>query len=115
MGIHGRQKTATSEERKKRAIRILAPKGRICELDLDEVLIYPDDQSTPYKRPTKYGTIVKLFEYDLPGSTKTMATVDFYRALSSELWTVVVPMRIHETRGYKGHTLESTFRNEYPP
>jgi hypothetical protein len=87
----------------------LAPKGKICELDLDEILIYPDDESTPYKRPTKHGTIVKLFEYDLPGSTKTMATVDFYRALSSKLWTVVVPMRIHETRGYKGHTLESTF------
>jgi hypothetical protein len=87
----------------------LAPKGKICELDLDEILIYPDDDSTPYKRPTTHGTIVKLFEYDLPGSTKTMATVDFYRALSSKLWTVVVPMRIHETRGYKGHTLESTF------
>ena len=67
----------------------LAPKGRVCELDLDEILIYPDDESTPYKRPTKYGTIVKLFEYDLPGSTKTMATVDFYRALSSKLWAVV--------------------------
>ena len=45
-----------------------------------------------------------------------MATVDFYRALSSKLWTVVVPMRIHETRGYKGHTLESTFfGHEHPP
>ena len=87
----------------------LAPKGRICELDLDEISVYPDDKGAPYKRPTKYGTIVKLFEYDLPGSTKTMATVDFYRALSSKLWTVVVPMRIYETRDYKGHTLASTF------
>jgi hypothetical protein len=47
--------------------------------------------------------------YDLLGSTRTMATVDFYRALSSKLWTVVVPMRIYEARGYEGHTLESTF------
>ena len=54
-------------------------------------------------------TIVKLYEYALPGSTKTMATADFYRALSNKLWTVVVPIRIHETRVYKGHTLESTF------
>jgi hypothetical protein len=87
----------------------LAPKGKICELDLDEILIYPDDEGSPYKRPTKHGTIVKLYEYDLPGSTRTMATADFYRALSNKLWTVVVPMRIYETRGYKGHTLESTF------
>jgi hypothetical protein len=87
----------------------LAPKGKVCELDLDEIFIYPDEENIPYKHPTKYGTIVKLFEYDLPGSTKTMATADFYRALSRKLWNVVVPMRIHETRDYKGHTLESTF------
>jgi hypothetical protein len=87
----------------------LAPKGKICELNLDEIPIYPNSEGVPYKTVTKCGTIVKLYEYDLPGSTKTMATADFYRALSSKLWTVVVPMRIYETRGYKGHTLESTF------
>jgi hypothetical protein len=38
-----------------------------------------------------------------------MATADFYRALSNKLWTVVVPIRIYETRAYKGHTLETTF------
>ena len=52
---------------------------------------------------------MKLYEYALPGSTRTMATADFYRALSNKLWTVVVPMRIHETRAYKGHSLQSTF------
>jgi hypothetical protein len=87
----------------------LAPKGKVCELDLDEILIYPDAEDAPYKRPIKNGTIVKLYEYALPGSTRTMATADFYRALSNKLWTVVVPMRIHETRAYKGHTLQSTF------
>lgn len=87
----------------------LAPKGKVCELNLDEVLIYPDVENAPYKRPTTHGTIVKLYEYALPGSTRTMATADFYRALSNKLWTVVVPMRIHETRAYKGHTLQSTF------
>lgn len=87
----------------------LAPKGKICELDLDEVLIYPDAENSPYKRPIINGTIVKLYEYALPGSTRTMATADFYRALSNKLWSVVVPMRIYETRAYKGHTLQSTF------
>ncbi|MGA2175931.1 MAG: hypothetical protein ABSH38_13210 [Verrucomicrobiota bacterium] len=87
----------------------LAPKGKICELDLDEIPIFPDAENVPYKRPIKCGTIVKLYEYDLPRSIKTMATADFYRALSTKLWTVVVPMRIYEARGYKGHTLESTF------
>jgi hypothetical protein len=86
----------------------LAPKQKICSLDCDEIPIYPDATGKPYSGPMKYGTVVKLYEYDLPGSTKTVATTDFYRALSSKLWTVVVPIRIQETREYKGHTLEST-------
>ena len=57
----------------------LAPKGKICELDIDEVPMLPDANNVPYKRPIKRGTIVKLYEYALPGSTKTMATADFYR------------------------------------
>lgn len=103
-----RKRPPLKNERNER-YEYLAPKGRIVELDFDEIRIYPDDEAVPYKRPIKHGTIVKLYEYDLPGSTRTMATADFYRALSSKLWTVVVPMRIHEARGYKGHTLESTF------
>jgi hypothetical protein len=87
----------------------LAPKGKICELDLDEILILPNADNVPYRESIKHGTIVKLYEYALPGSTKTMATADFYRALSNKLWNVVVPMRIYETREYRGHTLESTF------
>jgi hypothetical protein len=87
----------------------LTPGGRIAELNIDEINILPDASGIPYQKPLKYGTLVKLYEYALPGSTRTMATVDFYRALSNKLWTVVVPIKIHETRDYKGHTLESTF------
>jgi hypothetical protein len=87
----------------------LAPKGSVCELNVKDIPILPDEDNNPYKRRIECGTIVKLYEYALPGSTKTMATADFYRALSNKLWTVVVPIRIYETRAYKGHTLESTF------
>ncbi len=87
----------------------LAPKGRVCELNLDEIHALPDAGGAAYKRTIKHGTIVKLYEYELPGSTKTMATADFYRALSNKLWTVVVPIRIFETRDYRGHTLQTTF------
>jgi hypothetical protein len=54
----------------------LAPKGSICELDLKDIPVLPDRDNTPYKRRIEYGTIVKLYEYALPGSTKTMATAD---------------------------------------
>ena len=87
----------------------LAPNGKVCELDLGEIPAYPNAEGLAYSRALKCGTLVKLYEYDLPGSTKTMATADLYRALSNKLWTVVVPIRIYETRAYKGHTLQSTF------
>lgn len=87
----------------------LAPQGKVCELECNEILVFPDGDGKPYRRGAESGTIVKLYEYDLPGSTKTMATADFYRALSNKLWNVVVPIRIHETREYRGHTLQSTF------
>ncbi len=87
----------------------LAPKGRVCELEQDSILALPDASGSPYKVPTTCGTIVKLYEYALPGSTRTMATTDFYRALSNKLWNVVVPIRIHEARAFSGHTLKSTF------
>jgi hypothetical protein len=103
-----RKRPPMKNERNER-YEYLAPNGKVCELNLDEIPLFPDAENIPYKRPTKHGTIVKLYEYALPGSTRTMATADFYRALSNKLWTVVVPMRIYETRSYKGHTLESTF------
>jgi len=87
----------------------LAPKGKIPEMNIGEVLIYPNSDNEPYTRPTDFGTIIKLFEYQLPGATKTMATTDFYRALSNKLWDLVVPIRIYETRSYSGHTLQYTF------
>lgn len=87
----------------------LAPKGRISELEQESILALPDVSGSPYKVATSCGTIVKLYEYALPGSTRTMATTDFYRALSNKLWNVVVPIRIHEGRPFSGHTLKSTF------
>lgn len=86
----------------------LAPRGRIIDLGLKEVLVLPDGEGKPYARAHECGTVVKLYEYDLPGSTRTMATADFFRSLSNKLWTVVVPVRIIETREYRGHTLATT-------
>ena len=48
----------------------LAPKGSICELNIKDIPILPDKDNTPYKRRIDSGTIVKLYEYALPGSTE---------------------------------------------
>lgn len=102
-----RRRPPLTNERSSR-IEYLAPNGKILELDLDEIPILPDSKQNPYQIPIKCGTIIKLYEYNLPGHTKTMATVDLFRALSNKLWSVVLPIRLNETREYKGHTLRST-------
>ena len=86
----------------------LAPRGNIIELNLDEVAILPNKDGQPYRVPISSGTVIKLYEYRLPSATRTVATADFYRAMSTRLWDVVVPVRITETRAYRGHTLQST-------
>jgi hypothetical protein len=86
----------------------LAPNGKIPELDIDDINIYPNKDNTPYSIPIKYGSIIKLYQYQLPKGMQTMATADFYRALSNKLWNIAVPIRIRETRDYRGHTLQTT-------
>jgi hypothetical protein len=103
-----RKRPPLKNERNER-YEYLAPKGKVCELEQDVVAALPDSAGSPYKQNVSCGTLVKLYEYALPGSTRTMATTDFYRALSNKLWSVVVPIRIHEARPYPGHTLKSTF------
>jgi hypothetical protein len=103
-----RKRPPLKNERNER-YEYLAPRGKVCEIDLEHIAVLPDSGGKPYQQTVSCGTILKLYEYALPGSTRTMATTDFYRALSSKLWSVVVPVRIHEGRPFSGHTLKSTF------
>ncbi len=91
----------------------LAPGGNIIEMDFDEVKVLPGEDYVPYLIPIRTGSIIKLYEYQLPGAARTLATADFYRAMSTRLWHLVLPVRITETRQYKGHTLQSTLSGMY--
>ena len=91
------------------AFRYLTPGGKILSFDSKEGLpLLPQDYPIPYGNILKWGTLVKLYEYQLTG-LKTLAVFDLYNRLSLLLPNIALPIRILERRkGYTGHTLETT-------
>ncbi|MCD8502986.1 MAG: hypothetical protein LRY71_16705 [Bacillaceae bacterium] len=55
----------------------------------------------------EWGTFIKLYEYKIPGCTSA-ATLNLYYRLSALMPNVALPIRIIETRDYRGNTLETT-------
>ncbi|MBU9723822.1 MULTISPECIES: hypothetical protein [Bacillaceae] len=86
---------------KSSSYQYLAPNNKILSFEADNLPILPNN------RPFEWGTFIKLYEYKLSG-LRTIATFDLYYRLSVLLPSVALPIRIIETRDYKGHTLETT-------
>ncbi|UCZ54989.1 hypothetical protein LGQ02_09805 [Bacillus shivajii] len=78
----------------------LAPGGNILKFKADEFNVLPESKF-------KWGTFIKLYEYKIPGCT-SVSTFDLYYRLSLLMPNVALPIRIIETRDYKGNTLETT-------
>lgn len=54
-----------------------------------------------------WGTVIKLFGYQLPGGAKTNILFDLFNDLSCLMPGVALPIRFYERRLYSGHTFES--------
>ncbi|MDP2676033.1 MAG: hypothetical protein Q8Q00_14210 [Dehalococcoidia bacterium] len=54
--------------------------------------------------PLQFGTIVKLWAYDLPPGIKTNITLDLWRELNRKLWAPALPLTLWEKRDYGGHS-----------
>lgn len=76
--------------------------------EADSLDILPGDYPTPYSRPMKYGSYVKLYEYQMIG-LKTNLTLDPYNRLSLLMPSLALPVRVYERRkGYKANSAETT-------
>ena len=92
---------------KSSTFKYLAPDGKIPMFRADSLPLLPGEYPTPYEKPLKWGTIIKLYEYQLVG-LRTLVTLDLYYRLAVLLPSIALPVLIVERRkGYKGHTLES--------
>ncbi len=57
-----------------------------------------------YKRLFKYGSIVKLYSYQLPRGSRSDITLDLWRDLNQYMFNLPLPISVYEKRDYKGHT-----------
>jgi hypothetical protein len=92
--------------------RYLAPGGRILRFPHSGALQLRLDSdgaagAAPLPQP-EWGTVIKLWDYQLPGGAKTNIVFDLFNHLSCLMPGIAVPVRFYERRLYRGHTLEST-------
>ncbi|MFZ7133751.1 MAG: hypothetical protein ACOWWR_15490 [Eubacteriales bacterium] len=88
--------------------RYLCPNGNILSFDCPELPLLPGDYPNAYQKGLKWGTFIKLYEYQMTG-LKTNILFDLYNRLSLLMPTIALPVRLYERRkGYTGHTMETT-------
>jgi hypothetical protein len=101
-----------SGNRRSSSYTFLAPVGADERPQEGEVLtfaaaslpIFPDG-AEPYQREAKWGTLIKLYEYSLPGHrTHILRKTGLLARLELLLPELALPIRLHECRpGYGGH------------
>ena len=84
---------------------ITAPKlGGVLSFAAESIPIFPDGVK-PYSRRSAFGTLVKLYEYSVPGHrTHILRKSGLLARLELLLPDIALPVRLHECRaGYGGH------------
>lgn len=97
--------------------RFLAPvgaeenpnRGRLLTFKADKLRMMPD-RNLPYQREMYFGSVVKLYEYDMKGF-RSHALMKGGLLTRMELLVpgIALPVRVHECRRYEGH--EGSFAN----
>lgn len=95
-----------SEGRRSSMITYLSPNESILHFEAECVALpqYRDESPLP---SLKWGTIIKMFEYEMTGY-KTHINLDLYNRISLTLPKPGLPIRFYERRGYDSHTSEQT-------
>lgn len=97
-----------SDGKKSSSFTYLSPGNSILSFQADQIDIAKSRPGSQDIAPLKGGTIIKLFDYEMPGGLKTVISFDLYNQISLLLPGIGLPVRFYERRAYKGHSLEST-------
>ncbi len=88
--------------------KYLAPNERILRFYADFISALPGKYPISYVGSLESGTVIKLFDYQIGPSLRTVAPLDLYNSLSLLLPEIALPTRIFERRpGYRAHTYDS--------
>lgn len=89
-------------------VEYFAPDKEVVSFYSDSIPVCPGKYPDAYSEEWSYGTLVKLYNYQLP--RKGWADKDLAEDLSRQLYSVALPFRIYDRKpGLKGHTHEKTF------
>ncbi|MFC1712483.1 hypothetical protein ACFL6S_02375, partial [Candidatus Poribacteria bacterium] len=87
--------------------RYLALGGHILSFESNGLPLLPGEYPEAYGMELKWGTFIKLYEYQMTG-LKTTLTLDPYYRLSLLIPSIALPVRLYERReGYKAHSMEN--------
>ena len=91
-----------TETKKVSTYTYLAPQGgRILHFHADSLPLFPD-RNKPYARQSKWGTAIKLYEYNLPARSHILRRDGLLYRLDLLLPQIALPVRLHECRDYGG-------------
>ncbi len=57
-----------------------------------------------YNKIFRFGSIIKLYSYQLPRGSRSDVTLDLWRDLNQYMFNLPLPISVYEKRDYKGHT-----------
>lgn len=87
----------------------LAPNNTVPKFGSKSLKVRPGGYPHAYEEVLEAGTVVKLWNYKLPGYLKTNLMFDMRRALEKYLPEPALPIRLYERRtGYRAHSFETT-------
>jgi len=88
--------------------RYLAPNGQVLKFQASSLPILPGKYPVAYEKPLKWGTFIKLYEYQLTGF-KTAVYFDLYYRFAVLLPNIALPILLYERRrGYKAQSYHIT-------
>jgi len=88
---------------------------KLATFDAPTLPIFPE-QNRPYARESAWGTLFKLYEYDLRAKTNVIRTDGLMQRVRVMLPEPALPVRFHECREFRGHSgsFDTTMRGLIP-
>ncbi|EKQ50759.1 MAG: hypothetical protein B655_2274 [Methanobacterium sp. Maddingley MBC34] len=95
-----------TENMKSSTYKYLAPDNEILTINSKTLPLLTGDFPNAYDKPLEWGTFLKLYEYQLqPSGLKSLINFDLLYRLSLLLPNIALPVRLEETRDYKGQNM----------
>lgn len=76
-------------------------RGEVLRFEADDLPIFPVGQD-PYGRPARWGTLLKLYEYDTRRDGHFFMKGGLLQRLDMMMPGLMLPIRLHECRGFRG-------------